>query len=126
MMKPFNKPIISLELVTKLIAAQFPQWAALLISAVEFSGWDNKMFRLGDELSIRLPSDEAYVAQVQKEQDWLPILAPQLELPIPEPVAMGKPSDIYPWPWSIYRWTQYNLHLEEMLAILEEKLEKML
>ena len=50
------------------------------------------MFRLGELMSVRLPSSQAYVEEVEKEHRWLPILAPQLPLPIPEPLAMGKPG----------------------------------
>ncbi len=61
-------------------------------------------FRLGEEMSVRLPSARDYVAAVQKEQRWLPVLAGQLPLPIPEPLAVGVPGCGYPWPWSVYRW----------------------
>jgi aminoglycoside phosphotransferase (APT) family kinase protein len=53
---------------------------------------------------VRLPRKANYAAQVEKEQRWLPVLAPMLPLPIPCPVAMGKPGIGYPWPWSVYRW----------------------
>jgi aminoglycoside phosphotransferase (APT) family kinase protein len=53
---------------------------------------------------VRLPSHEAYVLQVEKEHRWLPILAPRLPLPIPEPVAFGRASERFPYPWSVYRW----------------------
>ena len=99
-----NKVEISLALVSDLIAEQFPQWAHLPIKPVELSGWDNRTFRLGTDMSIRLPSEECYAQQVQKEQKWLPVLAPRLSLRIPAPVAMGKPSKKYPFSWSIYRW----------------------
>ncbi len=95
---------IDAALVSRLVASQFPQWAHLPVRPVAPGGWDNRTFRLGDELSVRLPSAEAYVAQVAKEHHWLPRLAPHLPLPIPEPLAMGRPTDEYPWPWSIYRW----------------------
>ena len=90
----------------RLIASQFPQWAHLPISPVEHDGWDNRTFRLGDELSVRLPSGEWYAKQVAKEQRWLPELAPQLPLPIPAPVAKGEPDDGFPYPWSVYRWLE--------------------
>ena len=57
---------ITTDLVSRLVAAQFPQWAHLSIWPVEFSGWDNRTFHLGDEMSVRLPSAEGYVAQVAK------------------------------------------------------------
>ena len=55
-------------------------------------------------MSVRLPSAQAYSAQVAVEQRWLPFLAPHLPLRIPEPLAMGIPSNGYPWKWSVYRW----------------------
>ena len=97
---------IDVSLVGRLIAAQFPQWADFPIRPVEFGGWDNRTFRLGEDMSVRLPSVEGYAAQVEKEQKWLPELAPLLPLPVPLPLAMGVPADGYPWPWSVYRWLE--------------------
>lgn len=97
---------ISVELVRRLIKAQFPQYATLALEAVLPGGWDNRTFRLGQELSVRLPSAKRYVAQVEKEHCWLPRLAPHLPLPVPVPLAMGAPAEGYPWPWSIYQWLQ--------------------
>lgn len=97
-------PPIDLDLVTALVAEQFPIWATLPVRPIVPGGWDNRSFRLGDDLVIRMPSAERYVPQVAKEQRWLPLLAPQLPLPIPEPVALGQPGRGYPWPWSINRW----------------------
>jgi aminoglycoside phosphotransferase (APT) family kinase protein len=57
-------------------------------------------------MTVRLPSAESYVAQVEKEHRWLPELAPQLPLPIPVPLAKGAPAEGYPWPWSVYRWIE--------------------
>ncbi len=91
-------------MAAQLVAEQFPQWADLPVVPVALNGWDNTTFRLGEELSIRLPSADGYVAQVAKEHRWLPTLAPHLPLPIPEPVVMGRPDVTFPWPWSIYRW----------------------
>lgn len=96
--------MIDTKLVGKLIKAQFPQWSELPIEPVEPQGWDNRTFRLGSTMSVRLPSAERYVAQVSKEQTWLPRLRPLLPLLVPEPLAEGAPSDLFPWPWSIYRW----------------------
>jgi aminoglycoside phosphotransferase (APT) family kinase protein len=93
-------------LVSRLIAAQFPSWADLPIAPVEIDGWDNRTFRLGPDMAVRLPSAERYAAQVAKEQQWLPVLAPFLPLPVPVPLAMGAPADDYPWQWSVYRWLE--------------------
>lgn len=94
------------RLVRRLIAAQFPAWAELPIEPIEPGGWDNRTFRLGDQMSVRLPSAAAYAPQVEKEHRWLPVLAPHLPLPIPVPLAMGTPTEAYPWPWSVYRWLE--------------------
>src|SRR5690348_6050028 len=101
---PFTRADITVDLVRRLVRAQFPQWADLPIYPVEYDGWDNRTFRLGEEMSVRLPSAQGYVAQVAKEQRWLPRLAPRLPLPIPVPLAQGVPGAGYPWPWSVYRW----------------------
>jgi aminoglycoside phosphotransferase (APT) family kinase protein len=95
---------ITADVAARLVAGQFPQWASLPVVPVKLNGWDNTTFRLGDELSIRLPSADGYTAQVGKEHHWLPVLAPRLPLPIPEPVAMGRPTGEFPRPWSVYRW----------------------
>jgi aminoglycoside phosphotransferase (APT) family kinase protein len=97
---------ITTALVFRLVAAQFPQWAHLPITPVGLEGNDNTTFRLGEDMAVRLPSAERYVAQVDKEHRWLPILATQLPLPIPLPLAKGAPAYDYPWPWSIYRWLE--------------------
>ncbi|HTV69783.1 MAG TPA: aminoglycoside phosphotransferase family protein [Rhizobiaceae bacterium] len=97
---------IDAALVSRLIASQFPEWASLPVRPVALSGWDNRTFRLGGEMSVRLPSAAHYVGQVEKEHRWLPVLAPQLPLPIPAPIAMGQPDKTYPWPWSVYRWIE--------------------
>ena len=99
-----NGVTITPELVSRLVADQFPQWAHLPVRPVTIDGWDNATFRLGDALSVRLPSGEAYAAQVEKEHLWLPLLARELPLAIPEPLARGVPAYGFPWPWSVYRW----------------------
>ncbi|ANT50845.1 aminoglycoside phosphotransferase family protein [Mesorhizobium amorphae] len=95
---------IDTPLVRRLITAQFPHWADLPVEPVEPGGWDNRTFRLGDDMSVRLPSAASYAAQVEKEQRWLPRLAPHLPLPIPVPRAKGVPGQDYPWSWSVYGW----------------------
>lgn len=99
-----EKAEITADLVRRLVAEQFPRWAHLPVRPVDFDGWDNTTFRLGDELLARLPSHERYVPQVEKEQRWLPILRSGLPLPIPEPVTLGEPGCGFPRPWSVYRW----------------------
>ena len=95
---------INTELARNLIDDQFPNWSSLTISLVEPGGWDNRTFRLGCEFTVRMPSAETYVAQVYKEQQWLPFLANNLSTKIPKVQALGKPGYGYPWPWSVYKW----------------------
>jgi aminoglycoside phosphotransferase (APT) family kinase protein len=95
---------VDTALVAALIADQFPRWAGLPLTAVASTGTDNRMFRLGDDLVVRLPRIGWGAAAVAHEQRWLPRLAPHLPVAIPEPVALGVPGRGYPWPWSVYRW----------------------
>ncbi len=92
------------ELVSRLVAAQFPHWAGLPVTPVANGGWDNWTFHLGSQLSVRLPSAAEYALAVEKEHRWLPELAPHLPLPVSTPVAKGEPGEGYPFPWSIYSW----------------------
>jgi aminoglycoside phosphotransferase (APT) family kinase protein len=95
---------IDAALVKRLVAGQFPQWSELPVRPVELDGWDNRTYRLGDQLTVRLPTANGYVPAVEKENRWLPVLAPHLPVPIPVPVASGQPAEGYPFPWSIRRW----------------------
>ena len=114
-----NKAAITPALVSRLLAAQFPHWADLPIAPVELDGWDNTTFRLGEDLSVRLPSGDGYTPQVEKEHRWLPVLGPQLPLPIPEPVARGEPACGFPRPWSVYRWLPGEPATVERVSDLE-------
>ncbi|MDG4824213.1 aminoglycoside phosphotransferase family protein [Asanoa sp. WMMD1127] len=96
--------IIDVALVRRLLAEQFPQWADLPVAPVAVGGNDNRTFHIGDGMTARLPSAEGYVASVEKEQRWLPVLAPHLPVPIPAPLGHGRPGAGYPWPWSVNRW----------------------
>ncbi|MCO4251124.1 aminoglycoside phosphotransferase family protein [Pseudarthrobacter raffinosi] len=106
--------------VRRLINHQFPAWEHLALSPAG-EGTDNRMLRLGDDLVVRLPRTSGTAADVAKEQTWLPRLAPHLPLSIPEPVAIGRPDESYPFPWSVYRWvdgTELNPESEQDLSRL--------
>jgi aminoglycoside phosphotransferase (APT) family kinase protein len=111
-----QKTNITAELVEELVASQFPQWHGLHVTPVEVDGWDNTTFRLGSSMSVRLPSADAYVAQLEKEHQWLPVLATQLPVPIPVPLGRGEPSPAFPRPWSVYRWIEGDLLTVDRLA----------
>jgi aminoglycoside phosphotransferase (APT) family kinase protein len=74
------------------------------VRPVDVDGAVNSNFRVGDELVARLPGP--HVADVDKEHRWLPTLAKQLPLPVPEPVAKGRPGIAFPRPWSVFRWLE--------------------
>jgi aminoglycoside phosphotransferase (APT) family kinase protein len=107
-------------LVARLIAAQFPKWANLPIEPVPSTGTDNAIYRLGDDMAVRLPRIDRVVAQVDKEQQWLPKLAPHLPLAIPLPLARGIAAEGYPWNWSVYRWLEGANATVERIADLRE------
>jgi len=116
--------VIDASLVRRLVATQFPEWAELSIQPVAPGGFDNRTFRLGEQMLVRLPSAVPYAPQVEREQLWLPKLAPMLPVQIPEPLAMGEPSLGYPWRWSIYRWiegqTAHHLPVDRFAALASE------
>ncbi|WP_346243407.1 aminoglycoside phosphotransferase family protein [Shouchella clausii] len=121
----------TIELARKLIDEQFPEWSNLEIKHVQKSGHDNRTFRLGATMSIRLPIHEAYAPQVEKEAKWLPMLAPHFDLPITVPIAKGKPSRLYPYSWSVNRWIEgqtlnrSNVHLQRLAVDLAAFLKKL-
>ncbi len=104
--RPIDARPIDARLARDLVDTQFPQWADEPITGVPVGGVDNRTFRLGADLSVRLPSADWYADQVAKEQRWLPVLGPQLPLPVPVPVARGVPGSGYPYSWSVYRWLE--------------------
>lgn len=95
---------ITKDLARKLIVEQFPEYSHLQITDVEKQGHDNRTYRLGEHMLIRMPTDADYALKVPKEQALLPQLAKRLSVNVPAPVKMGKPSANYPYPFSIYKW----------------------
>lgn len=91
------------EGVRALLREQHPDLADLPLKSV-VGGWDNRLWRLGEDLSVRLPQMERSPELLEKEQRWLPLLAPELPLPVPVPVRSGTPTAIFPRPWSVARW----------------------
>jgi aminoglycoside phosphotransferase (APT) family kinase protein len=97
---------IESALVRRLLAAQFPQWADLLIEQVPSAGTNNALYRLGQDMAVRLPRIEGAAGQMDEEHLWLLRLAPHLPLAIPVPLALGMPDEGYPWRWSVFRWLE--------------------
>lgn len=99
---PAEHPIDQ-ALVRALLRQQHPDLADASLRKMD-SGWDNVMFRLGDDFVVRLPRRRQAVDLVRHEQAWLPRLAQRLPLPIPAPRRVGRPGCGYPWPWSVLPW----------------------
>jgi aminoglycoside phosphotransferase (APT) family kinase protein len=94
---------VNVELARALLREQHPDLANLPLTEVA-SGWDNTIFRLGNELAMRVPRRRVAASLIEHEQRWLPMLAPALPLPIPAPVAIGRGSDRFPFAWSVCPW----------------------
>ncbi|MGW1623180.1 phosphotransferase [Streptomyces sp. NPDC002172] len=96
---------ISEDLVRALLREQHPDLAELPIREVE-GGWGNQMWRLGDELAVRMQRMDTLPDPQLKERRWLPVLAPRLPLPIPTPVRSGAPSERFPKVWTVMTWVE--------------------
>lgn len=114
-----NEFDMSLNLVRDLINEQFPEFSQLPITPVNSVGTVNHIFRLGEEFYIRLPRVSEWL-DIDKEWKWLPYLAPHLTLKIPEPVAIGQPTESYPVKWGIYKWINGSNYSDQLLHNEEE------
>jgi aminoglycoside phosphotransferase (APT) family kinase protein len=97
---------IDIALVQQLVSSQFPHWADLTLKPVPSAGTDNALYRLGNDMVVRLPRIDWAVGDVDKECKWLPKIAPFLPISIPAPLGQGIPTEDYPWPWSVYTWLE--------------------
>jgi len=107
-MASYAKPPADIQvdaaLVAALIAEQHPDLAGLLELREVDSGWDNWMFRLGEDMAVRLPRRALAVELIETERRWLPRLAERISLPIPTPLYFGRPSPRFARPWTIVAW----------------------
>lgn len=114
--------------VDRLIAAQHPHLRGPLTLVAH--GWDNDVYRLGDELAVRLPRREHAAGLIEKEQRWLPLLADLLPVPVPVPIAIGRPGEGYPWRWSVLPWFRgqraIDQHPAQRDAVAEQLAEALL
>ena len=92
------------DLVRRLVAGQFPEWADLPIRPVASDGTVNALYRLGADMVVRLPRSAGLCEDADQQHELLLHLGPFLPVAIPFPLGKGAPAEGYPWPWSIYRW----------------------
>ncbi len=95
---------IGVETVRRLLRAQFPAWADLKIERVPSVGTDNAIFRLGDDMAVRMPRIHWAATDGDREHTWLQKVASQLPVAVPVPLALGMPGEGYPWRWSVVTW----------------------
>lgn len=91
-------------LARRLIDAQFPEWSALPLRLLTSTGTSNAMYRMGNDMVVRLPLRPGSEASLHKEMRWLPVLAPSLPLAIPVPIAIGEPTHEYSSAWAVVPW----------------------
>ncbi|MEF3114985.1 aminoglycoside phosphotransferase family protein [Streptomyces chrestomyceticus] len=95
---------ITAELIRDLLREQHPDLADRPVTLGAL-GWDNQVWRLGDDLAVRMPwATETADALLRKEHAWLPVLAPHLPLQVPVPQRLGEPSERFPRPWLVTTW----------------------
>lgn len=100
---------IDSSLVRQLIDSQFPEYAALSLSRLGESGSTNVLFRLGDDLLVRLPRQPGGTSSIDKEHRWLSEIGRCLPVAVPEVVALGEPGFDFSERWSIVRWLEGEL-----------------
>jgi aminoglycoside phosphotransferase (APT) family kinase protein len=94
------------ELVARLVAEQFPEWAGLPLTRVEPWGTVHAIYRLGDDLALRLPRRLQWSDDQHLVARWLPRFAEAVPVAIPVPVAQGAPAAGYPCHWSVCSWIE--------------------
>ncbi|MFD8735368.1 aminoglycoside phosphotransferase family protein [Streptomyces sp. NPDC059618] len=104
------------SLVRRLLAEQFPHWARLPLRRVPSAGTVNALYRLGDDLVVRLPRIANAADDAAKEFAWLPRLGAALPFPVPEIVGLGTPTSGYPWHWSVLRWLDGDAPVPDALT----------
>jgi aminoglycoside phosphotransferase (APT) family kinase protein len=114
--RPAAEVEITETLVAGLLSEQHPDLADAEIRIVA-EGWDTVVARLGAELAVRLPRRAVAAPLLRTEQRWLPRLAPQLDVPTPVPVRLGRPSRSFPWPWTVVPWLDGDLAADQAVCV---------
>lgn len=114
------------SVVSGLLAAQFPQWSGLPLRPVPSGGTVNALYRVGNEVLLRLPLRPGTGADdLLAEQRACHRFAGLLPVLVPEPVALGAPGDGYPSPWAAYRWIDGEIADPHRLDRLPDEAERL-
>jgi aminoglycoside phosphotransferase (APT) family kinase protein len=90
--------VVAEEQALRLITAQFPVFEHPFLRLLG-EGWDNTVWLVDESVVFRFPRRALAVPGLEREMEVLPVLAPQLTLPIPVPTYLGVPADGFPWPY---------------------------
>jgi aminoglycoside phosphotransferase (APT) family kinase protein len=107
---------INVGLVRRLVSEQFPHLVDLPVEQVRSTGTVNAIFRLGDDLCVRLPRVAAWASSLEREVTWLPRIAPHVSLPVPEPFILGHPAQGFPFSWAIFRWIEGRPYADDRVS----------
>ncbi|MEI2468248.1 phosphotransferase [Peribacillus frigoritolerans] len=102
---------VSLELAGKLIMLQFPEIELEEIKQLG-EGFDNTVIQINGQFVFRFPRRPIAVTLIQVENQLLPSIAGTFPLAIPEPIFFGKPSTLYPYPFTGYKMVKGHLPVE--------------
>jgi aminoglycoside phosphotransferase (APT) family kinase protein len=94
--------VVTEELARELIETQFPELRPVELSLLG-EGWDNTAWQVNGTYVFRFPRRTFAVPLLETETALLPKIAPQLSLPIPVPIFVGRPVERFPWPFAGYR-----------------------
>lgn len=103
-------------LVARLLGSQYPEAAGLPVHRHPSIGTVNAIYRVGDELLVRMPRLQRWASDLCNELEWLPRLAPLLSLDVPQPIFSGSPSDEFPLGWAVYKWIDGSQYSEAAVA----------
>ncbi|HEY9292454.1 MAG TPA: aminoglycoside phosphotransferase family protein [Microlunatus sp.] len=97
---------IDVELVRRLVDRDLPQYADLPLTRLGASGSSNALFRLGEDLLVRLPRQPGGSGSIGLERRWSPLMAAALPVEVPQILAVGEPGFGFPERWSVVRWIE--------------------
>ncbi|WP_328655355.1 aminoglycoside phosphotransferase family protein [Micromonospora sp. NBC_00330] len=115
---------VSVDVVSALVAEQFPRWRGLSVRQLPSTGTVNALFRLGPDIVLRFPllpsTDPELRAELRREQEYAMLLGGNLPVAVPEPLGLGEPGDGYPGPWTAYQFIPGETAQPDRIADLDD------